>query len=343
MKVSKKISITIKQTLIIFSPDSFFLKMPYGYYRRWGNKARLARNVSRAYKKGNKTTLVEIPSHVDLSFSFSSNNKYSDILMIKPFDFSTESTAWFGALTNFRVYEHYSELFDEARIVGYRCKLTVNNGGTLTGGFLSVVSTIDRNFGPEDLAETMSSSELMNNPGVMKQTMTNQSRGIFYRSVYPTSLLEKASYFDCTIHNTASNVEYIPGYEKMVTGFRPAIYYMLHKDAGTSGTTTIAARLEITTVMQFRNPKYQEIDAGDRGVRVVEKKIANAPEESFSSMAKTLIEEKKEEEPVLKKKKVVYEEEVLPDDEDEEMDEDEQEPLTQPLKPAMKKAGKKSS
>ena len=240
----------------------------YSYYGRWGSKARLARNVSRAYKKGNKTTLVEIPSHVDFSFSFSSNNKYSDILMLKPFDFSTESTSWFGALTNFRVYEHYSELFDEARIVGYRSKLTVNNGGTLTGGFLSVVSTIDRNFGPEDLAESMNSSELMNNPGVMKQTMTNQSRGIFYRSVYPTSLLEKASYFDCTIHNNASNVEYIPGYEKMVTGFRPAIYYMLHKDAGTSGTTTIAARLEITTIMQFRNPKYQEIDASDRSVCV---------------------------------------------------------------------------
>lgn len=217
-------------------------------------------------KRGTAGITVRIPSHVDLGFTFDSNDKYSHIYRFQPFDFSTDGSNFFASLTNQRAFKHYVELYDECRLLGVKYKWTLNNGLLASGSFMSFVSAWDRNYGPEDSKEAIDHNEMMNSPGVMKSTFTNQSRGQAYRGIYARTLLERQTYFDCTIHRTAGGVDYVPGYEKMVTGFRPALICMMHKGTAQSGETSIAARLEIEYVVRFRNPKYQEIDENDRSL-----------------------------------------------------------------------------
>lgn len=314
MKVSKKISITIKQTLIIFSPDSFFLKM-YGYrrgYKRYYGKKYAFRRTYGASTSGTKRVSVSIPIEADGNFNFSANSKVSQVVAFKtPDNLATSAT-----------YQAYSQLYDEARVVGVTYKLIFGGGFTNTGtGFFTFYSCVDRIGTSDDVTNRMTADEVKGSSSTVRSTFTIQQRLGATRSYFASNLLEKNTWWDCTV---SSNT--IPELVSSTTAFKPLLQCIVETSASSSSSQQLPYRLMQEIVVQFRNPKL--------------KVTGNS---KFSELVKSAIEEGKEEEPVLKKKKVVYEEEVLPDDEEEEMDEDEQEPLTQPLKPAMKKAGKKSS
>ena len=287
-------------------------------YKKYGWK----KGVSKSSKYGTKKVTVVIPVESDYHLDFASGSMQSNVIPLAPCRPVNDSSC----MTITSTYKAYANLYDEARIVGVKVKWYFGGGFTSTTGYFTFASSVDRCMMSEDLTSMPSVNEILASSSVSKTVFTTQQRLGAFRSYWASNMMEKNTWWDTTLD---SNNRYPPALLDSTTAFKPVVFFCAVAPSAGSSSQQLPYRVEAEWIVQFRNPK-----------------MVLSNQNKFSEMRAEAIEEKKEESeeaPVLKKKKVVYEEEVLPDDEDEEMDEESQEPLTQPVKTVMKKAGKKSS
>lgn len=342
--------------------------MAYGY-RRWNRQWRrgswFTAGVRRSQTQGVRRFTISIP--VEETFTLGTDaNALSQTSLFGVFPFMNSSLTDTRAehrnahcnLLLSGVYRTYCSLYDEVKINSVSVGISVMSVPVGTG--FKLYTMIDRHANLQDTLAYFPLNSKTEGSEVDSSVFTSLDRAKYYRYFRARDLGERTSFFDAT-YGTQTFPQYASGgaqvashdnivvydwYNNAVgTAFCPLIQFGLKYSsdavAGTSATINLTVRYNLT----FRNPKFDVSVAPQRAITMSDMKsdvIREIKEDAEDGEVKMNDDEKKEA-PVLKKKKVVYEEEVLPDVEEEEDDEESQEPLTQPFKSPMKKAGKKGS
>lgn len=328
--------------------------MAFGYKRffkrNWYKRGSAARNSM----SGRRTFNVSIPTSDAFQMTVAASNYWSNLVGISPYFTLSTNQLSHAALTSSLLYKTYCGLYDQVKVNSCYVKISLmTNVGT--GGLVpavNLVSVWDRNA---------KKSEVVNGHGIpttatiqtgsesQSTLIVNNSRAIVTRYNRATDLQERTTFHDCTVtsYGTGGTIdsEWSDG---GAIGYCPALMFALQTSTapGAGSSYVFDVAIEVRWNITFRNPKFGLAGTSAKGIAV-------SDEQKFTEIASSVVgqikdeseeeeTEKVEEAPVLKKKKVVYEEETIPDDEEEEEDES-QEPLTQPFKSPMKKAGKKSS
>lgn len=323
--------------------------MAYGY-RRFKRTWYKKNGVTRSQQSGRRYFRISFPVEEIATLTVAAStatvpNYSSDLLRTCPLATVTTETAtikkgmFVSSLMNNTAFRLYCTLYDSMKINGVRHDIsiakTIGSGGDIPG--VRIYTMWDRQLTSEDGMPT--ANQMLNGPESQVVTFINNSRCKFSRSNYSADMQERSTYFDSSIAVGANVTGNDQWWNRHQMCYCPSLHICALTSDAVQSIRTIPLQIQSTYYVTFRNPKYG-MSAGDsakfsdiKGVAMDEMKESEMPEE----------EKNEEEAPILKKKKVVYEEEVIPDDENEEDDEESQEPMTQPFKSPMKKAGKKSS
>ena len=319
--------------------------MAFGY-KRYGRRS--FGGLRRASQSGTRRFNVMIPTVQSYQMTVGAQQQWSNLSGTCPYFKFSGNTICQAPLIDSILYRTYTQLYDQVKINAVTAKISImSNIGT--GGLVSAVKLVtmwDRDIKKTEMVDGQgipNTASIQVGSESQSTLLVNNSKAVVYRSIRASDMQERTTFHDCTFE-AYQTTGYIDSVWKggAQVGFCPGLWFalMTSTSPGAGSSYVFDVALEIKWYVTFRNPKF--------GLGAASAKV-----EKFTDIASTVvgqIEEEKEDEetekveeaPILKKKKVVYEEEVIPDDEDEEEDES-QEPLTQPFKSPMKKAGKKSS
>lgn len=241
-----------------YYPARNVLYSTYRRYARYGGRGTTysrSRAIARSSKAGTKKVQILIPLEGDRTFSFAANSQVSAVNMIRPT--TTESgTGDYFSLTTSPTFGAYADLYDQCRIVGIRLKFYFGLGFTQqAGGYFTFNSCIDRTMMSEDSTNPKTAEEVEASSSTTKTTFTVEQRLGASRSYYASSILEKTTWWDCTVAANVNNVPYIPGLLSSETAFKPIVYTCVRAPATLSTSTTLPFRLTMEYDLEFRNPK----------------------------------------------------------------------------------------
>lgn len=328
-------------------------RWPYRSWRRWG--------VTRSQSQGTRRFTVSFPSEVSIGIP---TGKLSSIFSVHPW-YSSIPAAGSPSLSEFRncygnlitngTFQTYCALYDEVKINSVSVNLAILT--VPAGSSAKIYSTIDRHANLRDVLADRVTTQVSSGPEVKTTVFTSLDRAKMWRYAKARDFGEKTMFVDSSFGNCSvpkytntSQVE-VPAHTILANRdwfennfcFSPMVSFFVELTGTPPANSTIGISLSVRWNVTFRNPKYS---TGADAVVDGDDVSGNA---KFSEMKSDAIKSVKEENdgmeeaPSLKKKKVVYEEEEIPDEEEEEDDYEEQEPITQPFKSPVKKAGKKSS
>lgn len=318
-------------------------RWPYRSWRRFG--------VSSAQKSGTRRFSISIPIEGYSSVGVAANSHVSYPVGFTPFYNSDnavttdpEISHHAGTLVGNSLFATYCQLYDEVKLNSVSFSVAVDQTPTGTNG-VKIVSCIDRHATLDDIRGAYTVGQMSSSAEADSKMFSSLQNARVYRYFAARDIGERTSFFDCTLgtqsytvgqntYNMAGPLEFIRN-TSLFGCYNPIIFVGFSFSSAPAAAGIVYFQYKATYNLTFRNPKYGGY-AASKG-------------EGFSDMKSDVIESVKkdddemEEAPTLKKKKVVYEEEDIPDDEEEEDDYEEQEPITQPFKSPMKKAGKKVS
>lgn len=216
-------------------------------YKKWGKywkgKKGSYKRTYRSSTSGTKRVSVPIPIEADGNFNFGANSKVSQVVAFKtPDNLATSAT-----------FQAYSQLYDEARVVGVNYKLIFGGGFTNTGtGFFTFYSCVDRIGTSDDAQNRMSADDVKGSSSTVRSTFTIQQKLGAYRAYYASNLLEKNTWWDCTVSGNT-----IPELVSSTTAFKPLLQCIVETSASSSSSQQLPYRLMQEIVVQFRNPKLK--------------------------------------------------------------------------------------
>lgn len=334
--------------------------MAYGY-RRYFRRGWWRSGVARSQQSGTRRFNISVPVEGTIAIPLLNNQTRSWTFAVSPYatvDIANTYDVWYGflgSLLTSNLYNTYCRLYDQVKINSVSLQISVLE--IPAGSAVKVYTSVDREANFDELRSRPAHVNIISGAETMTTQFTSLDRAIVRRYLKARDLQERTKFVDSTsgtnpiaqtqslpAYNVAANVDWY----QHVQCFAPAIYGFLELSkpaAAYPAAITFAYRVRWNVT--FRNPKFSIAGAQNK-LASFERQIGDFVEDARGDDEETEVKsdemkDEKEETPVLKKKKVTYEEEVIPDDEPEEDDEDEQEPLTQPFKSPMKKAGKKSS
>lgn len=332
--------------------------MAYGY-GRYFRRGWWRSGVARSQTSGTRRFNLSVPIEDTIAVPLLNQSNRSWTFAFSPFgtvDIANTYDTWYGflgSLLTSNLYNTYCRLYDQVKINSVSVQLSVLS--IPAGTAVKVYTSVDREANFDELRARPSHANILSGAETMSTQFTSLDRSIVRRYLKARDLQERTKFLDSTsatypiaqtqtlpAYNVAANVDWY----QHVQSFAPAIYGFLElskKAEAYPASVTFAYKVRWNVT--FRNPKFSIAGAQNK-LASFERQIGEFVEDARGDGDEETEEktdemkDEKEEAPVLKKKKVVYEEEVLPDDEEEEEDES-QEPLTQPFRSPMKKAGKK--
>lgn len=324
--------------------------MAYGY-RRSFRRGWYKRSLYGSQVSGTRRFRITIPVEGQVNIPVVNGTMYSATCSFFPYAvYTADSPVGFqntclGNLFNNNLFNTYCTLYDEVKINSMYLRMSILDV-PIASKVCFVNTYLDRHADAYDLEHIRGHAQVDNSAEVQSNQFTSMERATIYRKYRASDLSERTGFLDSTVHDQTGggnpptwgrrcNREW-----SMNAGgvFVPQLGFYVRLASAPVDNSNILISFRVLWSLTFRNPKAS-VGAASRSLSISVMKNDAVKEIVDESEEK----EEEEEVPVLKKKKVVYEEEVIPDDEKEEDDEDEQEPMTQPFKSPMKKAGKKSS
>lgn len=223
-------------------------------YSRYSSSAAKAASVVKASQRGTKRVSVVIPRTFDGQFTFQANQNYSDVLSVKATTLTDAATLPYS-----QCYRAYAALYDECRIVG--CKTSWAFGNSLITGsstYMTLYSAMDRAFNQQTSSadpNAMTQTEIAASSSCMKTNFTVQQRLAATRNFYARTFLEKNTWWDSYVDSNASNQYQLPALKANPNAYNPIMYVFLSCGASPTSLTTLPFRVEITWILEFRNPK----------------------------------------------------------------------------------------
>lgn len=337
--------------------------MAYGY-RRYYKRGWWRSGVARSQQSGTRRFNISIPIEGTIAVPLLNNATRSWTFAFSPYgavDIANTYDTWYGflgSLLTSNLYNTYCRLYDQVKINSVSLQVSVLSLPVGGGTAVKIYTSVDREANFDELRARPSHANILTGAETLSTQFTSLDRSIVRRYLKARDLQERTKFIDSTAgtypiaqtqtlpaYNVAANVDWY----QHVQCFSPAIYAFLELSKNADAyPASITMSYKVRWNVTFRNPKFSIAGAQNK-LASFEREIgdfvedARGDDDGETETKTDEMKDEKEEAPVLKKKKVTYEEEVIPDDEPEEDDEDEQEPLTQPFKSPMKKAGKKSS
>lgn len=325
---------------------SLVFKMAFGY-KRFGRRS--FGGLRRASQSGTRRFNVMIPTAQSYQMTVGSQQQWSNLSGSCPYFKYAGNTICQASLIDSILYRTYCQLYDQVKINAVTAKISImSNLGT--GGICSAVKLVtmwDRDVKKTEMVDGVgipNTTSIQTGSESQSTLLVNNSKAIVYRSIRASDVQERTTFHDCSweAYQTTGFIDSV-WKSGAAVGFCPGLWFALMSSSqpGATSTYVFDVALEMKWYVTFRNPKFGLSAGASKGEKFTE--LATTVVGQIKDESEEEETEKVEETPVLKKKKVVYEEETIPDDEPEEDDEESQEPLTQPFKSPMKKAGKKSS
>ena len=329
--------------------------MAYGFTRKY-RRGWYRPTVARRQQTGNRYFTITFPVESIVTGTIAADQQFSNVIRTSPYyeRLGTVPDATLAlyscSLMSSTAYRTYCRLYDSCKInsVGLRFSLATTVGaGGIPG--LRCYTCWDRNFMIEDSGDVLTAAQLIDGPESQVVTFINNSRCKFSRYNRAMDLQERTTFHDCSIkyventHRT-DMLWFGDSTHSGQIGYVPSLSLVLQASNTEATTRSIPIQIQASYSVTFRNPRYGLSASSlskfgdDREEIVEEVKKMDDEKEGVEELKKKIAKLEKELDGFR-------ETEVLKDDEENVMDEDEesQEPITQPVKSAMKKVGKKSS
>lgn len=229
---------------------------------RWPFRSWRRRSVVRAEQSGRRTFTCSIPSNEAFQLIVPAKKQWSNLVAVSPYFYSSEMAACKCSLIASQLYRVYTTLYDQVKINGVTCKISVMTsigaGGLVPAA--KFVTQWDRDAQYKEVAEghdlpTTNSLEIGSES--QSKLIVNNSRAILYRSNWASDLQEKSTFHDCSI-DLSGSTWYDRQYHDGPVGYSPSLFMALMSSAippqGSSYTFDVA--VEATWRVTFRNPKF---------------------------------------------------------------------------------------
>ena len=175
----------------------------------------------------------------------------ADIKQVRPLDGTANGTV----AANSPLYKTYCSLYEECKIVGVKVNLSVVSavGGSDIPS-LQIYTAWDRKHGYGEAAYTV--ADVKNSSSSTIATALNNNVAKLTRSCYASDLMEKATWFDCTLdsqNNYRNSAWTAAGLNPNM--FCPSLFFFFNCPS-LGAVKAVSYSLSITYYFAFRNPRY---------------------------------------------------------------------------------------